>query len=43
MQEAALDHREQEVERVAERARCKDRRIHARHIEQLLGLEHALA
>ena len=41
--EALFDHQEQDVEPVAERAGGEDRRIHVRHVEQLLRLEHAEA
>src|SRR5216684_3975175 len=41
--EAAFDQQEHEIERVAERAGREDRRIHARHVKQLLRFEHTLA
>src|SRR6202171_3969996 len=41
--EAALDQQEEQVQPVAERAGGEDRRIHPRHLEQLLRLEHAVA
>src|ERR1700674_2802005 len=43
MDEAALDHEEQEIEPIAERAGRKDRRVHVGHGEQLLRLEHPMA
>jgi hypothetical protein len=41
--EAPLDHEEQQIEAVTEHAGSEDSRIHLRHIEQLLRLEHAVA
>ena len=41
--ETALDQKKEQVEAIAEHAGGEDRRIHARHVEQLLRLEHAVA
>src|SRR5271154_1115349 len=43
MHEAPLYEQEEEVESIAERAGGENRRIHPRHVEQLLRLENAVA